>query len=104
MALTLDFFWKLESVSGLFSLAGSPVNLNPDLFASQSNKSCSLARNCKVLGAPEVSANLYCNSRTSVLGRLRDYLRLLMKRYVDDNSEKGALASRKKCISVLLSI
>ena len=33
-----------------------------------------------ILGAPEVSANLYCNSRTSVLGRLRDYLRLLMGR------------------------
>ena len=33
-----------------------------------------------VLGASEVSANLYCNSRTSVLGRLRDYLRLLMGR------------------------
>ena len=35
-----------------------------------------------ILGASEVSANLYCNSRTSVLGRLRDYLRLLMKRSV----------------------
>ena len=35
-----------------------------------------------VLGASELSANLYCNSRTSVLGRLRDYLRLLMKRSV----------------------
>ena len=35
-----------------------------------------------LLGASEVSANLYCNSRTSVLGRLRDYLRLLMKRSV----------------------
>ena len=33
-----------------------------------------------LLGASEVSANLYCNSRTSVLGRLRDYLRLLMGR------------------------
>ena len=33
-----------------------------------------------ILGASEVSANLYCNSRTSVLGRLRDYLRLLMVR------------------------
>ena len=33
-----------------------------------------------LLGAPEVSANVYCNSRTSVLGRLRDYLRLLMGR------------------------
>ena len=33
-----------------------------------------------LLGASEVSANLYCNSRTSVLGRLRDYLRLLMWR------------------------
>ena len=28
----------------------------------------------------EVSANLYCNSCTSVLGRLRDYLRLLIGR------------------------
>ena len=37
----------------------------------------------KVLGASEVSANLYCNSRTSVLGRSGDYLRLLMKRSVD---------------------
>ena len=35
-----------------------------------------------ILGASEVSANLYCNSRTSVLGRLREYLRLLMKRSV----------------------
>ena len=35
-----------------------------------------------VLCASEVSANLYRNSRTSVLGRLRDYLRLLMKRPV----------------------
>ena len=34
------------------------------------------------MGASEVSANLYCNSRTSVLGRLRDYLRLLMKHSV----------------------
>ena len=32
----------------------------------------------RVLGTSEVSANLYCNSRTSVLGRLRDYLRILM--------------------------
>ena len=32
-----------------------------------------------ILGASKVSANQYCNSRTSVLGRLRDYLRLLMK-------------------------
>ena len=31
-----------------------------------------------ILGASEVSANLYFNSCTSVLGRLRDYLRLLM--------------------------
>ena len=36
----------------------------------------------EVLGASEVSANLYCNSRTSVFGRLRDYLRLLMTRSV----------------------
>ena len=37
----------------------------------------------KVLGASEVSANLYCNSRTSVLGRLSDNLRLLMgERYI----------------------
>ena len=33
-----------------------------------------------------VSANLYYNSRTSVLGRLRDYLRLLMKRSVYDRT------------------
>ena len=33
-----------------------------------------------VLGASEVSANMFCNSRTSVLGRLRNYLRLLMGR------------------------
>ena len=26
-----------------------------------------------LLGASEVSANLYCNSRTSVFGRLRDF-------------------------------
>ena len=32
-----------------------------------------------ILGASEVSATLYCNSRTSALGWLRDYLRLLMK-------------------------
>ena len=32
-----------------------------------------------ILGASEVSVNLYFNSRTSVLERLRDYLRLLMK-------------------------
>ena len=35
-----------------------------------------------LLGSSEVSVNLYCNSRTSVLGRLRDYLRILMKRSV----------------------
>ena len=35
-----------------------------------------------LLGASEVSANLYCNSRSSVLGRLRDHLPLLMKRSV----------------------
>ena len=35
-----------------------------------------------LLGASEVSANLYCNSRTSVLGSLLDYFRLLMKRSV----------------------
>ena len=32
----------------------------------------------ELLGDPEVSANLYCNLRTSVLWRLRDYLWLLM--------------------------
>ena len=48
-----------------------------------------------ILGVSQVSANLYCNSRTSVLGKLRDYLRLLMKRsvlykignYLDSTSE-----------------
>jgi len=33
---------------------------------------------CYILGDPEVSANLYCNSRTSVLWKLRDDMRLLM--------------------------
>ena len=40
---------------------------------------CAITFNGIILGVPEVSANLYCNSHTSVLGRLRDYLRLLMK-------------------------
>ena len=38
-----------------------------------------------ILGDPEVSANLYCNLRTSVLWRLRDYLRLLMGHLVACN-------------------
>ena len=38
-----------------------------------------------LLDASEVSANLYCNSRTSVLGRLRDYLRLLIGRTLYKN-------------------
>ena len=38
--------------------------------------------NFNIQGGSELSANLYCNSRTSVLGRLSDYLRLLMKRSV----------------------
>ena len=40
-----------------------------------------------ILGASEVSANLYCNSRTSVLGRLRDYLRLLMGRTLHQHQQ-----------------
>ena len=32
----------------------------------------------KILDASEVGANMYCNSRTSVLGRLHDYVRLLI--------------------------
>ena len=42
-----------------------------------------------ILGASEVSANLYYNSRTSVLGRLRDYLRLLMGRTLSNTEEEG---------------
>ena len=41
-----------------------------------------------ILCASEVSANLYCNSRTSVLERLRDYLRLLMGRTLYYTSSK----------------
>ena len=41
-----------------------------------------------LLGASEISANLYCNSRT-VLGRLRDYLRLLMRRALPVPAEGG---------------
>ena len=44
-----------------------------------------------ILGASKVSSNLYCNSRTSVLGRLRDYLRLLMKRSVYRSIAKEGL-------------
>ena len=43
-----------------------------------------------VLGDPEVSANLYCNSRTSVLWRLRDYLRLVMGRTLPSNTSVHA--------------
>ena len=49
-----------------------------------------------LLGASEVSANLYCNSRTSVLGRLRDYLRLLMKRSVGVIRSVRGLYSKKR--------
>ena len=38
-----------------------------------------------LLGDPELTANLYCNSCTSVLWRLRDYLRLLMVRTLYGN-------------------
>ena len=37
-----------------------------------------LTRPVYLLCDSEVSANLYCNTRKSLLGRLRDYLRLLM--------------------------
>ena len=49
-----------------------------------------------ILGASEVSANLNCNSRTSALGRLRDYLRFLMGRTL--------YADRILCIVVSISI
>ena len=45
----------------------------------------------QILGASEVSANLYCISRTSVLGRLRDYSRLLMGRTLEGNPHKGCI-------------
>ena len=41
-----------------------------------------------LLGASELSGNLYCNSRISVLGRLRDYLRLLIKRAVENKERE----------------
>ena len=50
-----------------------------------------------ILGASEVSAKLYCNSRTSVLGRLLDYLRLLMGRTL-----YGYLTELPGMVSVLL--
>ena len=59
----------------------------------------------RLLGASEVSANLYCNSRTSVLGRSRDYLRLLMKRSVREEmnvlreyNKRGNKENKKKII------
>ena len=51
-----------------------------------------------ILGASEVSANLYCNSRTSVLGRLRDYFQLLMKRFVNMFVFHSLTAKRKKTL------
>ena len=59
-----------------------------------------------MLGDSEVSANLYCNSRTSVWGRLRDYLRLLMKRSVyrenilASNTKRSRNSDKKKYISM----
>ena len=44
-----------------------------------------------ILGDPEVSANLFCNSRASVLWRLRDYLRLLMGRTLGSPTPKTIL-------------
>ena len=50
------------------------------LISTDSHCNNNLNQTSIVLGASEISANLYCNSRTSVLGKLRDYLRLLMGR------------------------
>ena len=44
-----------------------------------------------ILDASEVNGNLYCNSRTSVLERLRDYLRLLIGRVI--NLHRGGAAA-----------
>ena len=54
-------------------------SFNNFIEGSVSNRwNISILQDSFLLGDPEVSANLYCNSRTSVLWRLRDYLRLLM--------------------------
>ena len=59
---------------------------------------------CKVLGASEISANLFCNSRTYVLERLRDYLRLLMNRsvYKERGISSWSLYARNKNNRTLL--
>ena len=99
--------WVTSWTYRIFSLSrtGSNRNLNPDEnnrltglptyssgftdFYSKEQSSLPYS-SLLILGASEVNqANLYCTSRTSVLGRLRDYLRLLMKRFVDDNFEIG---------------
>ena len=64
---------------------GDPTDLDPTSLAGSDPEwpqSSSGEGRKDVPGASEVSANLYCNSRTSVLGRMRDYLRLLMKHSV----------------------
>ena len=60
-----------------------------------------------ILGASEVSANLYCNSRISVLGRLRDYKRLLMGRtlfwYIQIHNPEVPLGSRLQYACIVQS-
>ena len=57
-----------------------------------------------ILGASEVSVNLYCNSRKSVLGRLRDYLRLLMGHpvYLPYKSGKSGKSNIKQTKGTIL--
>ena len=51
-----------------------------------------------VQGDSVVSANLYCNSRISVLGRLHDYMRKYMNRSVlrSDRNPEAHVAQYKR--------
>ena len=72
--LILDFFYfgKVEKIL-LFKMSHISVRLAERIKVFEERSFYIVATGC-------LSANLYCNSCTSVLGRLRDYLRLLMGR------------------------
>ena len=74
---------RSEAISSMMeAVAGCTISRGM-LYSIQNHQAIfrdRLWKNHNLLGASEVSANLYCNSRTSVLERLRDYLRLLMGR------------------------
>ena len=69
-----DFLTVISNVSP----SAEPEEVEIQLFSAEPNTEQTFLHH--ILGASEVRANLYCNSRTSALGRLHDYLRFHMKR------------------------